>query len=139
MNLEQLIDHFNLATDSIESLEKLRELILNLAIRGKLTKHNQNDEPVVKLLEEIRIEKENLYQEGKIRKPKYFKANLSSLNFSLPDNWEPIPFGNITTIWNGRQYKRSELLDDGIPIIRIQNLINNSKKNRGLKQIEWAI
>ena len=45
--------------------KKLRQKILDLAIRGKLVPQDPNDEPASVLLERIRAEKEQLIKEGK--------------------------------------------------------------------------
>jgi len=47
--------------------KKLRQKILDLAIRGKLVPQDPNDEPASVLLERIRAEKERLIKEGKIK------------------------------------------------------------------------
>jgi type I restriction enzyme S subunit len=49
-------------------VQKLRELILELAVRGKLVEQDSNDEPASVLLEKIAKEKARLVQEGKIKK-----------------------------------------------------------------------
>jgi type I restriction enzyme S subunit len=50
--------------------KKLRQKILDLAIRGKLVSQDPNDEPASVLLERIRAEKERLIKEGKIKRSK---------------------------------------------------------------------
>ena len=50
--------------------QKLRQRILDLAIRGKLVPQDPNDEPASVLLNRIRAEKERLIAEGKIKRPK---------------------------------------------------------------------
>ena len=45
----------------------LRQKILDLAIHGKLIPQDPNDEPASVLLERIRVEKERLIKEGKIK------------------------------------------------------------------------
>ena len=50
--------------------KKLRQKILDLAIRGKLVPQDPNDEPASVLLEHIRAEKERLIKEGKIKRSK---------------------------------------------------------------------
>ena len=47
--------------------KKLRQKILDLAIRGKLVPQDPNDEPASVLLERIRAEKERLIKEGQIK------------------------------------------------------------------------
>jgi type I restriction enzyme S subunit len=51
-------------------VKKLRELILELAVRGKLVPQDPNDEPASELLKKIETEKARLVEEGKIKKQK---------------------------------------------------------------------
>ena len=84
---EQLItDHIDIWTSAILSkstsgrgsnkkyelygITKLRELILELAVRGKLVAQDANDEPASVLLEKIAAEKAQLVKEKKIKRPK---------------------------------------------------------------------
>lgn len=53
-------------------IKKLRELILELSVRGKLVPQDPNDEPASVLLEKIAIEKEQLFKEKKTKKLKTF-------------------------------------------------------------------
>ena len=57
--------------------KKLRQKILDLAIRGKLVPQYPNDEPASVLLERIKDEKERLIQGGKIKRPKKSTADTS--------------------------------------------------------------
>ncbi|MGN1136732.1 MAG: restriction endonuclease subunit S, partial [Oscillospiraceae bacterium] len=45
----------------------LRQKILDLAIRGKLVPQDPNDEPASILLERIRVEKQQMVKEGKLK------------------------------------------------------------------------
>ena len=72
--------------------KKLRQKILDLAIRGKLVPQDPNDEPASVLLERIRAEKERLIKEGKIKESK--KSSKSSdtphyenVPFEVPKGW----------------------------------------------------
>ncbi|MDF5627470.1 restriction endonuclease subunit S, partial [Vibrio parahaemolyticus] len=51
-------------------VKKLRELILELAVRGKLVPQDPNDEPASVLLERIAAEKAKLVKAKKIKKQK---------------------------------------------------------------------
>ncbi|TAK63625.1 restriction endonuclease subunit S [Methylobacter sp.] len=55
---------------SVYGIKKLRELILELAVRGKLVPQNPNEEPASELLKRIQAEKAKLIAEGKIKSPR---------------------------------------------------------------------
>ena len=71
--------------------KKLRQKILDLAIRGKLVPQDPNDEPASVLLERIRAEKEHLIKEGKIKRTKKSNASDTShyenVPYKLPNGW----------------------------------------------------
>jgi type I restriction enzyme S subunit len=70
-------------------IKKLRELILELAVRGKLVAQVANDEPASVLLERIVQEKAQLVKEGKIKKPKSLPdITEDEKPFELPSGWE---------------------------------------------------
>jgi type I restriction enzyme, S subunit len=48
-------------------------------------------------------------------------------NILTPQNWNIIQLSDCLTLVNGRAYKQKELLDNGVPVLRIQNL--NEKDN----------
>ena len=60
-------------------IKKLRELILELAVRGKLVPQDPNDEPASVLLEKVAKEKARLIKEGKIKKRKRMQIQKLSL------------------------------------------------------------
>ena len=69
--------------------KKLRQKILDLAIRGKLVPQDPNDEPASVLLERIRAEKERLIQEGKIKRSKKSASDDEiEAPFEIPESWE---------------------------------------------------
>ena len=79
--------------------KKLRQKILDLAIRGKLVPQDPNDEPASVLLERIRAEKEQLIKEGKIKRSKKSAASDTShyenVPFEVPEGWMWTTLGNI--------------------------------------------
>jgi type I restriction enzyme S subunit len=125
-------------------IKKLRELILELAVRGKLVPQDPNDEPASVLLERIATEKEQLIKAKKIRRTK--TANSSDMpivNFSKPSGWglawlEELVVNSSDNIVDGpfgSKLKATEYVDSGIPIIRIQNVDRNRFKSNGLQFI----
>ncbi|EID6050289.1 restriction endonuclease subunit S, partial [Salmonella enterica subsp. enterica serovar Muenchen] len=70
-------------------IKKLRELILELAVRGKLVPQDPNDEPASVLLERIAAEKAELVKQGKIKKQKPLpEISEEEKSFELPVGWE---------------------------------------------------
>ena len=69
--------------------KKLRQKILDLAIRGKLVPQDPNDEPASVLLWRIRAEKERLIKEGKIKRSKKSASDDEiEAPFEIPESWE---------------------------------------------------
>lgn len=77
-------------------IKKLRELILELAVRGKLVPQDPNDEPASELLKRIAAEKAELVKQGKIKKPKPLpEISEEEKPFELPVGWEWVRLGTL--------------------------------------------
>ena len=78
--------------------KKLRQKILDLAIRGKLVPQDPNDEPASVLLERICAEKDQLIKAGKIKRGKQTisdKSHYENVPFEIPKTWEWVKLGSI--------------------------------------------
>jgi len=110
-----LEQHFDTAFDTPDGIKKLRELILTLAMQGKLVPQDPNDQPAGELLKEIAAEKARLIKAGKL---KLSSKNSTGLKIkaldNLPSGWEFIsltdlgffvggktPSTNKPAFWNG--------------------------------------
>lgn len=72
----------------LTGIKKLRELILELAVRGKLVEQDPGDEPASMLLEQVANEKAQLAKVGKIKKSKKLPdIDEEEKPFCLPDGW----------------------------------------------------
>ena len=110
---------------NLYGVKKLRELILDLAVRGLLVPQDPSDEPASVLLEKIAAEKEILVKGGKIKKQKPL-PNIEKIEENLPTNWKATRFGNVINILNGRAYKKNEMLSQGTPLLRVGNLFTSN-------------
>lgn len=73
----------------VYGIQKLRGLILELAVRGKLVPQDPNDEPASELLKRIQAEKAKLIAEGKLKKEKSLAVITDEEKlFELPKGWE---------------------------------------------------
>ena len=109
--------------------KKLRQKILDLAIRGKLVPQDPVDEPASVLLERIKAEKEQLINEGKIKRGK--KAAKTSdtphyenVPFEVPSSWVWCRLEDIAYVASGSTPDKTCFVENGVPYIKMYNLRN---------------
>ena len=132
--------------------EALKKSILQEAVQGKLVPQDPSDEPAEALLERIRVEKQRLIKEGKIKKNKHesviFRRDNShyekldgverciddELPFEIPKSWAWVRFSDIAVFENGDRSSRypveSDYVPDGIPFF--------GAKDMGEKYMEYS-
>jgi len=104
MTVETFFANFGHLADAPNGLQKLRELILQLAVQGKLVPQNPSDEPAWVLLKRIREHKEGVVKAGNIKKAKpTAKIKPTEEPFSLPMGWLFSRFGEITICRDGER------------------------------------
>ncbi|EOY5378685.1 restriction endonuclease subunit S [Cronobacter dublinensis] len=145
MTVEKLItDHIDIWSSALQTrstagrgsngkidlygIKKLRELILELAVRGKLVPQDPTDEPASELLKRIAAEKAELVKQGKIKKQKPLpEIREEEKPFELPEGWEWVRLGDAVEVINGRAYKKNEMLLSGTPLLRVGNLFTSNE------------
>lgn len=99
---------------NLYGIKKLRELILELAVRGKLVPQDPSDEPASVLLERIAAEKVQLVKDKKIKKTKLLPViSDDEKSFELPLGWIQARFGECFLISSGNSFKKDEELSEG--------------------------
>jgi len=116
-------------------IKKLRELILELAVRGLLVPQDPNDEPACELLKKIAAEKEQLVKEKKIKKQKTLSPIRDEEKpFKLPNGWAWGRLKEICLLENGDRSKnypnKSLLVESGVPFVNAGHL-QNGRVNKG--------
>ena len=110
---------------SVYGVKKLRELILELAVRGKLVPQDASDEPASELLKRIAAEKAKLVAEGKIKKSKPLaEITDDEKPFELPVGWEWTTLITITLI-NPRNNVEDDLPASFVPMTLIGTGFNS--------------
>lgn len=85
---QRIAEHFDTLFITEESIDQLKQTILQLAVMGKLVPQDPNDEPASELLKKIAAEKAKLVKEGKIRNPKPLpQITEEERFFALPSGW----------------------------------------------------
>ncbi len=88
MTVETFFANFGYLADAPNGVQKLRELVLQLAVQGKLVSQDANDKPATALLEKIETERKILLKEGRVRKPKKYDSIKVDEQFCpLPNKW----------------------------------------------------
>ena len=105
--------------------KKLRQKILDLAIRGELVPQDPNDEPASVLLDRIRAEKERLIKEGKIKRSKKTATDDEiEAPFEIPESWEWCIVDDFAYVASGSTPNKDAFVEKGIPYIKMYNLRN---------------
>ena len=123
--------------------ESLKKSILQEAVQGKLVPQDPSDEPAEALLERIRVEKQRLIKEGKIKKNKHesviFRRDNShyekldgmerciddELPFEIPESWAWVRWGAIAeSIQYG--YNAPAKQEGRIRMVRISDIHENT-------------
>ncbi|MBL7176052.1 MAG: restriction endonuclease subunit S [Desulfobacteraceae bacterium] len=89
MDLNTFVTNFGLLADTPNGIPKLREMILQLAVMGKLVPQNPKDKPASVLLEKIDADIVKLIAEGKIKKSNpLIPIDQDEVPYELPKGWE---------------------------------------------------
>ena len=103
-----LEQHFDTAFAAPDGVAKLCELILTLAMQGKLVDQDPNDRPASELLKEIEAEKQRMVNAGKIKKPKPLPPiKPEEVPYELPHGWEWVRLDDIGIWKSGSTPSRS--------------------------------
>ncbi len=98
-----LTDNLPLLAGAPNGIKKLRELILELAVRGKLVPQDPSDEPASELLKRIAEEKARLVAEGKIKNPKPLtRLKEEDQSDDFPEGWALSRLGEVVNICTGK-------------------------------------
>ena len=90
-----------------DQIKRLRQTILNLAVRGKLVQQDPNDEPASELLKRIAAEKARLIKEGKAKRQDALpEIDLNQAPFELPVGWTWGRFPEVGTFGRGKSKHR---------------------------------
>ena len=140
-----IVDHYSSAYDNLNNLqsafpEALKKSILHEAVQGKLVPQDPSDEPASVLLERIRVEKQRLIKEGKIKKDKHesviFRRDNShyekldgverciddELPFDVPETWEWVRLGTVFQHNTGKALNASNRDGEKLTYITTSNL-----------------
>ncbi|MEY4978052.1 MAG: hypothetical protein RLZZ352_322 [Pseudomonadota bacterium] len=116
MNNSLLLQQFDLLATAPGGVAQLRELILTLAVQGKLVPQNPADEPASELLKRIRAEKDRLIAEKVLKREKEPPALADGhLPFELPTTWCWVALGDVIDIVRGITFPATQKTREAAP------------------------
>ena len=135
-----LLSNLNLLATAPGGVARLRELILTLAVQGKLVPQDPADEPASVLLQKIRAEKDRLIAEGKIKKDKPLAAIADEEKpFELPVGWEWVRWANISMKIGDIDHKMPSEAKDGVPYVSPRDFYGTNEIDfDGAKKIAYS-
>lgn len=129
MDAQQFLAEFGHIANAPGGVARLRELILALAVQGRLVEQLESAESANVQVEKIRRAASVLPTTGRRK-----KANAQSTSSflpiaagTLPKGWANVPLCDLVRVLNGRAYSKQELLSSGTPVLRVGNLFTSDK------------
>ncbi len=125
---ETFFDNFELLAEAPNGVQKLREMLLQLAVRGKLVVQEEGDEPALILLEKIKFEKEQLSKSRGINTQKKSpEISESEMLFDLPVGWAWCHLNDFGMVFNGNSLNSDEKniyskAKEGLPYIATKDV-----------------
>ena len=107
-------------------ITKLRGLIFDLAVRGKLVPQDLDDEPASKLIERVVTRK-------------FSEITENEKIFTLPLGWSWIKLEDIAEINGGFAFKSSDYTSDGMRVIRISDFNEMGFKNDKVVRYPYSV
>ncbi|MCW5629109.1 MAG: restriction endonuclease subunit S, partial [Rhodoferax sp.] len=122
-NWQRVATHFDLLLDRPEAIDALEQTILQLAVRGLLVPQDPKDEPASVLLQKIRVEKDRLIADGKIKRDKPLPPIAEDdPPFSLPSGWMWVRLGELFEVVSSKRIHANDYVNDGVPFFRSKEI-----------------
>lgn len=121
---------------SVYGIKKLRELILQLAVRGKLVPQDASAEPASELVIRIQAEKTKLVKAGKIKADKPLSPiTVEEKPFELPAGWEWVRLGVIIDYVNGFAFSSKDFSEKGIGVVKIGDIQSGRLESEHMSRV----
>lgn len=143
-NLKFIINNFDVIFKTSASINEMRNIVLQLAIEGKLVQQNKSDEPASELVDKIEEEKEKLIKNDEINKSrlKIKGINIDEYPYDVLENWSLERLGNICfKITDGSHNPPPKINGEGYEMLSATNILNDKidfkKSSRIIKEEDF--
>lgn len=132
MDAQQFLAEFGHIANAPGGVGKLRELVLQLAVQGRLIAFTKSDVSSGNFLGEIRAIKASLVSSKQLPREKSFpEVSQREITVDAPPHWEWVRFGEIWQLLSGRDLEPGQYNDSnhGIPYITGASNLENGVIN----------
>lgn len=104
--------------------QDLKNSILHLAVQGKLVEQRAEEGTARELLEQIKLEKDQLIKDKKIKKSKPLpEITEDEIPFEIPESWEWVRVNDIFNVKSAMRIHQTDWQSSGIPFFRGRELV----------------
>jgi type I restriction enzyme, S subunit len=135
LNTSQLLALFDRISDAPDAIPRLRQFILDLAMRGKLVEQDPTDEPALELLARIAREKAAVVKAGAGKKPERRSTLETKLTIELPIGWALAPLESLCMSIADGDHLPPPKTTGGIPFLVIGNVRSKSIDFNGCRYV----
>ena len=129
----EFIAAFDVIAEAPGGIERLRELVLQLAVRGRLVPQDADEELPISILERNAKKKRCLVDQGKISNPKSLPhLSLDKVPFNAPETWQWIRLGDVALVVMGNSPPGSSYNEQGLGVPLINGPVEFSAGAFGL-------
>ncbi len=126
MTNEEFLEQFGHFVDAPNGIQKLRDMILQLAVQGKLLPQDTNDEPANELLKRIQNEKVALIKAKRVSRLKVLPSDeIVAPAFELPSGWSWALLDDITHTVHYGYTASADHNNKDVRLLRITDIQDN--------------
>ena len=104
--------------------QDLKNSILQLAVQGKLVEQRAEEGTARELIEQIKLEREQLIKDKKIKKSKPLpEITEDEIPFEIPESWEWVRVNDIFNVKSAMRIHQTDWQSSGIPFFRGRELV----------------
>ncbi len=116
-------ENFELLFSTKNSIKKLEQTILQLAVMGKLVDQLPDEKPASFFIEKIKEDKERLVKSGKVKKQKPLpQINEDAFPFSVPSGWSLVHLEDICELITDGTHQTPNYVEKGKPFLSAKNI-----------------
>lgn len=103
--------------------QDLKNSILQLAVQGKLVEQRAEEGTARELLEQIKLEKEQLIKDKKIKKSKPLpEITEDEIPFEIPESWVWVRLIDLCSLISDGTHKTPAYVEYGVPFISVKDI-----------------